>query len=190
MDAKWSQWLHENYDFKIVCHHFLLGLVPLPNIMGTYWLKWNGQNLHQGWPLTNFHLDALFPLNVRCMERGRLHNLKWNKRVFMNVGDILKLCFVKSFFLDVHVIIKFLFQNINFFKGFCLWLELNLMWTWFQPLMTLGGLLSRYGFGVCIFTSWNLKNIKWIRTMVDIKKNSLYFVFGTLIPIVASEYIL
>jgi hypothetical protein len=60
----------------------------------------------------------------------------------------------------VHVIITFLFQNINFFKGFCLWLELNLMWTWFQPLMTLRGLLSRYSFGVSIFTSWNFKNIK------------------------------
>jgi hypothetical protein len=45
----------------------------------------------------------------------------------IDVGYILTLCFVKSFFLDVHVIITFLFQNINFFKGFCLWLELNLM---------------------------------------------------------------
>lgn len=35
----------------------------------------------------------------------------------MNVGDILKLCFVKSFFLDFNVINRFLSQNINFFKG-------------------------------------------------------------------------
>ncbi len=114
--------------------------------------------------------------------------LNFKKRHFsIDVGYILTLCFVKSFFLDVHVIIKFLFQNINFFKGFCLWLELNLMWTWFQPLMTLGGLLSRYSFGVSIFTPWNSKNIKRWRGMVDTKRVLLYFVFWTWIPIVASK---